>query len=336
MLILPDRSLRLFNTFGVDCIARGYASFADEDTLRALLREAEPTPLILGGGSNMLLPERLERHVLHNQIRGMATLSATAGEVTVQVGAGMSWHDLVTWAVEQGLGGIENLALIPGTVGAAPMQNIGAYGVELEETFAWLEAIDTDTGVLRRFDHAECAFGYRQSVFKSELRDRYVITSVALTLKKQPRLRLDYGDIRASLAEEGVVHPGLKDVYDAVIRIRRSKLPDPSVLGNAGSFFKNPVIPRSQWAALKATWPGLPGWPQGDAGVKVPAGWLIDQAGWKGFRRGDCGVHARQALVLVNYGAASGAEILALAEEIAADIHRRYGIRLEKEVNVLL
>lgn len=336
MSIQPNKSLRTFNTFGVDCVVRGYAAFSDEVSLRVLLRKGGEEAFILGGGSNILLPARLDRYVFHNCIGGIRVLQESDCSVMVEAGAGVVWHDLVTWAVDRGLGGIENLALIPGTVGAAPIQNIGAYGVELEETFSLLTAMERATGKLRQFDRSACAFGYRNSVFKGELKDRFVILSIVLNLTKSPELRLSYGDILSTLQELGVQEPGVRHVYEAVIHIRRSKLPDPNELGNAGSFFKNPVILREQWEALKSEWPEMPGWPAGEAWVKVPAGWLIEQSGWKGLRRGDCGVHQKQALVIVNYGHATGRQILDLADEIAQDVQNRFGIGLEKEVNVLL
>lgn len=332
--LLPG-SLKDSNTFGLDCRCRGYARFTDLPTLRSLLREAESPMLILGGGSNLLLPETLQATVLHNAIPGIAILGRSEGSVIVQAGAGASWHDLVAWAVAQELGGLENLALIPGTVGAAPIQNIGAYGAELQDVFLHLEAIHRTSGEIRRFDRDECAFGYRDSLFKREERDQWVILNVAFRLAAKPVLRLDYGDIRQVLQERGVDRPGIRDVFDAVVHIRRSKLPDPSILGNAGSFFKNPVITAGQLQGLRERWPDLPAWPQDAGRYKIPAAWLIDRAGWKGHRAGDCGVHDRQALVLVNHGGATADDLIALARAISRDVYLRYGVRLENEVNIL-
>lgn len=332
---LPPRSLRDANTFGLECHCRGYARFTDAPSLRLLLQAAESPVLILGGGSNLLLPEVLHADVLHNAIPGIVILDHQEDSVIVEAGAGESWHGLVTWAVEQGLGGLENLALIPGTVGAAPIQNIGAYGVELQDVFLHLEAMHRASGEIRRFDRQECAFGYRDSLFKQGERDQWVILRVAFRLSTSPALRLDYGDIRQVLQEKAVARPGIRDVFEAVVHIRRSKLPDPGHLGNAGSFFKNPVISEARLAELRAIWPDLPAWPQEGGGAKIPAAWLIDRAGWKGHRRGACGVHDRQALVLVNYGGARPQELIDLARDIVRDIRLQYGVHLENEVNML-
>lgn len=323
------------NTFGVRSTCAAFASFANVDQLREGLDQADRPVFILGGGSNILLPDFLDNTVLHNRIMGIQILSTHPETVTVRAGGGVLWHDLVTWAVDQGLGGLENLALIPGTAGAAPIQNIGAYGVELTDRFVQLTAMNRATQTIRRFDHAECAFGYRDSYFKGEGRDQWVILDVDLQLRRNPELQLDYGAIRDVLRDRQVGRPGIRDVFDAVVAIRQSKLPDPAEIGNAGSFFKNPVIPELAFRTLKDRYPGLPGYPGDDGMVKVPAGWLIDQAGWKGVRRGDAGVHDRQALVLVNYGQATAREIRGLAWEIMADIRDRFGIDLEQEVNIL-
>jgi UDP-N-acetylmuramate dehydrogenase len=332
---LNPKSLRADNTFGLDCTCRDYASFRDRDTLRELLLRSDHPLLILGGGSNLLLPPNLQATVLHNAIPGIMAEAMPDGAVRVTAGAGESWHHLVTWAVHRELSGLENLALIPGTVGAAPIQNIGAYGVELGDLFEYLEAMDRETGTIRRFDRQECAFGYRDSVFKQDQRDRWVILQVSLRLHTRSELRLDYGDIRGVLEEMGRRQPCIRDVYEAVIRIRRAKLPDPACLGNAGSFFKNPVLGPDQLARLLERGPGIPCFPLPDGRFKLPAAWLIDRAGWKGHRRGACGVHEHQALVLVNYGGACAADIVGLARDIVADIRKRYGVDLENEVNIL-
>ena len=293
--------------------------------------------LILGGGSNMLLLRDFEGVVLNVEAKGMRVLSETATEVLLEVGAGETWHEVVLHCVKNGWGGIENLSLIPGKMGAAPIQNIGAYGVELTNVFEYLEALDMQSGQKRTFTHAECEFGYRDSVFKRELKGQYLIFKVVLRLQKQPVLNTSYGAIRTEL--EKLTKPEsdwtIQEVSDVVIHIRQSKLPDPKVIGNGGSFFKNPIIPISQYEALKQTHPDLPSYPVNDTHVKVPAGWLIDRAGWKGTRRGDYGVHANQALVLVNYGNAKGQEIYDLSQEILDNIQATYGIELEREVNII-
>ncbi|MCF8238465.1 MAG: UDP-N-acetylmuramate dehydrogenase [Saprospiraceae bacterium] len=330
-----NSSLQSYNTFGVASVCRAFATFDNVESLRALLHQADAPVFILGGGSNVLLPDQFDRWVLHNRIGGIAIIHTSGNAVTVRAGGGVVWHDLVTWAVEQGLGGLENLALIPGTVGASPIQNIGAYGVELVDHFQQLTAYHRANGAIRTFDQDECGFGYRDSIFKRDQKDQWVILTVDFLLNRQPELRLDYGAIRDVLSEAHVQTPGIGDVYRAVVQIRRSKLPDPAQIGNAGSFFKNPVIPTEAFQRLQARFPDIPGYPVDDSDTKIPAGWLIDQAGWKGVRRGPCGVHDRQALVLVNHGGATARQICALAEEIQADIQQQYGVDLVQEVNIL-
>ncbi len=335
MLIEYNKSLKLLNTFGLESIAHSFAAFSTEDELRNLLA-CQPLPtLILGGGSNMLLPANLDRFVLRNQIAGITISEDNSSEVVIRVGAGEVWHDLVTWAVTNGYSGIENLALIPGTVGAAPIQNIGAYGVELKDVFEHLEAVPRHGGGRKVFNLEECAFGYRDSIFKRAEKEKWVITYVSFRLQKKHQLSLDYGDIRQMLASRGIPNPNIRDVFQAVIDIRRSKLPDPAQVGNAGSFFKNPVISTAHYNDLKRTFPDLTGYPVSDEAMKVPAGWLIDRAGWKGYRQGEAGIHDRQALVLVNYGSATSSELVALAHQVSEDIKRRFGIVLETEVNIL-
>ncbi|WP_460574512.1 UDP-N-acetylmuramate dehydrogenase [Hymenobacter coalescens] len=341
-LLQHDVSLRPFNTFGIDAKARLFAVFTTVEELRELLREPEvqaAPKLILGGGSNLLFTQDFDGVVLKNEIRGLETLDeATDGSTLVRAGAGESWHGLVEYALGQNLSGIENLSLIPGTVGAAPLQNIGAYGVELKDAFEYLEAVELSTGQLRRFSREECGFGYRESVFKGPLRNQYVVTGVVLRLHQRPQANVSYGAIRTTLEEMGVTaEPTPQQVSQAVISIRRSKLPDPAQIGNAGSFFKNPEVSQAKFDALKAEYPELPGYPV-PGGVKVPAGWLIEQCGWKGHRAGTegrYGVHDRQALVLVNHGGATGGEVRALAEEIIASVREKFGIELHPEVNIL-
>lgn len=327
--------LKALNTFGVRATCADYGTFSNATELRDSLRDAELPVFILGGGSNILLPDHLDQLVLHNRIMGIQVVSTQGDHVIVRAGGGVIWHELVTWTVNQGLGGLENLALIPGTTGASPIQNIGAYGVELTDCFVQLTALHRSSQTIRIFDHAECGFGYRDSYFKREGRDQWVILDVDLCLSRHPELHLDYGTIREVLQNRQIDQPGIHDVYDAVVSIRQSKLPDPAVIGNAGSFFKNPVIAGEDFLSLKTRYPELPGYPVEEGRVKVPAGWLIDQAGWKGVRHGDAGVHDRQALVLVNHGQATSQEIRALAHDIMADIRSRFGIVLEQEVNIL-
>ena len=328
-------SLTSLHTFGLQASCAAFCSFTSREELTTALAQATCPPWILGGGSNVILPEYLERTVLHNQIPGIRVIAESPNHVQLAIGAGVIWHDLVAWTVSRGWGGIENLALIPGTVGAAPIQNIGAYGRELKEVFLHLEAVHIADRQTRIFTAEECQFGYRDSVFKGPERDQWVIVEVVLQLDKHPSLTLDYGAIRDTLQEWQRDQPQIRDVFEAVIHIRRSKLPDPAEIGNAGSFFKNPVIARSHYLELRKEWPDLPAYPAADGSVKVPAGWLIDRAGWKGHRRGPCGVHDRQALVLVNLGGASAEDILGLAFDIQQDIQKRFDISLEREVRLI-
>ena len=340
-------SLRPFNTFGLEVTARYFARFATMEALRALLAlpEVQAGPLlILGGGSNLLLTQDFGGVVLKNELKGLEISSEDAESHTalLRAGAGESWHGLVEYALDEGLSGVENLSLIPGTVGAAPLQNIGAYGTELQDTFERLEALAISTGQLRVFNKEECGFGYRESVFKSTLKGQFVVTAVVLRLHRASAGRpanVGYGAIRETLAELGIeAEPSPRDVSEAVVRIRHAKLPDPAKIGNAGSFFKNPELSQRKFEELQARYPGLPGYPL-PGGVKVPAGWLIEQAGFKGLRRGagagTHGVHAQQALVLVNHGGATGQELRELAEEIIRAVRERFGIELHPEVNIL-
>lgn len=335
--IESHRSLSGLNTFGLPAHAEHYSRCADQEEVREVLewQRSQRGPLhVLGGGSNVLLTGDLAGLVLHLGISGVEQVGTLGDEVLVRVGAGVVWHDFVMDAIDRGWYGLENLSLIPGSVGAGPMQNIGAYGVEVEERFHALEAVEVATGEVHRFTHEECGFGYRESVFKRAQKGRYVITHVTFRLRTSPELRLDYGAIRTELEQAGVADPTPRDVSEAVIRIRTSKLPDPRVLGNAGSFFKNPVVDAGLAEALRTAHPDMPAYPA-PGGVKLAAGWLIEQAGWKGHDRGTHGVHDRQALVLVHRGGATGAELLRLSEDIQADVAARFGVDLEREVNVL-
>lgn len=333
-------SLRPYTTFGIEAQANYFADIASETDLNTLfqLNEFNELPLlILGGGSNLLLTQDFPGLALRLTLGGIDVVREDELHVYVQAGAGVVWHELVMYCVANNLAGMENLSLIPGTVGAAPMQNIGAYGVEIEQLFDHLEAVHIGTGEKRRFEHADCRFGYRESIFKHELKGQYIITSVTFRLDKTPTFHTRYGAISETLTEMGVTDETMtiRAISDAVIRIRRSKLPDPAEIGNAGSFFKNPEIPAAQFDQLKTTYPALPGYPTSNELVKVPAGWLIEQAGWKGYRSGDAGVHAKQALVLVNYGRATGHEILALAHQVQASVLEKFGITINPEVNII-
>ena len=333
-------SLRPYTTFGIEAQANYFADIASETDLDTLFQLTEFTSLpklILGGGSNLLLTQDFPGLALRLTLGGVDVVREDDLHIYVQAGAGVGWHDLVMYCVDNNFAGMENLSLIPGTVGAAPMQNIGAYGVEIEQIFDHLEAVHIDTGEKQRFEHADCRFGYRESVFKHELKGQYIITSVTFRLNKTPTFHTRYGAISETLTAMGITDEtmSIRAISDAVIQIRRSKLPDPAEIGNAGSFFKNPEIPAAQFEQLKATYPALPGYPLGTDVVKVPAGWLIEQAGWKGYRTGDAGVHAKQALVLVNYGRATGHEILALAHQVQASVLEKFGITINPEVNII-
>lgn len=330
-------SLQPFNTFGVMTRAR-YLAHAHNDAevgeaLQAAKRLQLPL-LVIGGGSNLLLTGDVEALVLRMASRGLRIVSSQADAVLVEAEAGEPWHPFVQWTLEQGLQGLENLSLIPGTVGAAPMQNVGAYGVEIKDVFAGLTALDRHSGELREFSLDECQFAYRDSRFKREA-GRWLILRVRFALARTGALHLDYGPLRQRLAEQGISQPTASDVSRAICTIRREKLPDPAVLGNAGSFFKNPLVSADLAAQLRVQHADLVAYPQADGQVKLAAGWLIEQAGWKGFRDGDAGVHQQQALVLVNYGTATGAQLLALARRIQADIQARFAVALEIEPNIL-
>src|SRR5690554_4912298 len=325
-----------FTTFGVEVISRYFATFSSIEELRKLLAEVKDQQLlVLGGGSNMLFRKDYEGITIKNEITGISVIEENEESVLLKVGAGEVWHNFVLYSIEHNLGGIENLSLIPGSVGASPMQNIGAYGVEIKDVFEALEALEIETGKLHTFFHEDCQFGYRESVFKKELKDQYIITSVSYRLSKNPNLNTSYGAIEEELKSRNITHPTIKDVSDAVIAIRQSKLPDPKEIGNAGSFFKNPVISQSEYEALQRQYENIPSYQVDENHVKVPAGWLIDQSGWKGKTFGNYGVHKKQALVLVNYDDAKGKDIVALSDQIIADIKERYNIVLEREVNII-
>lgn len=338
MILKENVSLKPYNTFGLEAKARFFYEFNTVEELRSILNDPkykDESVLILGGGSNILLTSDFEGLVLLNRIMGKNIIKEDEEHAWVKSGAGEIWHDLVLYAIENRLGGIENLSLIPGTVGAAPMQNIGAYGVELKDTFESLEAYEFTTGKVKTFSYEECCFGYRNSVFKNELKGKYIITSVTLRLNKKPVYNVSYGTIKETLTARGVKDFSLKAISDAVCEIRMSKLPDPKEIGNSGSFFKNPEIPEEQYEKLKKDYPDMPSYPTEPGMVKIPAGWLNEKAGWKGKTFGNYGVHKKQALVLVNYGGASGQEIKELSDKIKASVKEKFGIELETEVNII-
>ena len=336
MELHPSISLKKLNTFGIDAIGNVAVVTEKDDIIRIANETGQSPTLILGGGSNLLFTKNPEGWIWKNELHGIEIADETDEFVWVKAGAGENWHRFVLHCIEKNWGGIENLSLIPGLIGASPMQNIGAYGVEIKDVFHSLEAIDLSSGQLRTFTLQECKFGYRESVFKHEQKGKFMIASVTYRLrKKNHELKLDYGDIRKELDIQGIPNPGIADLSRAVIAIRSSKLPDPQVLGNAGSFFKNPVVSEDIEKHIREKYPELVAYPASAGMKKLAAGWLIEKAGWKGFRRGDAGVHSKQALVLVNYGKATGAEIWQLSEDIVRNVEDTFGVLLEREVNIL-
>jgi UDP-N-acetylmuramate dehydrogenase len=346
MNTLNNHSLKPYNTFGIEATAKYFAEIKSVDDYRSLLDDKKlvtEKKLILGGGSNVLITQNYDGLVIHNSIPGIEVVSETENFATVKASAGVVWHQLVLWAIERNYGGIENLSLIPGYVGAAPMQNIGAYGAEIKDVSQQLEAINIHTGELQIFSLADCEFGYRESVFKSKYKGQFLITSVTLRFAKlnsaaalaNYRFKTEYGDIKETLGQMHAFDLSIKAVSDAVIKIRSAKLPDPQKIGNAGSFFKNPVISKEQFEGLAKQYPVMPGYPQKDGTIKVPAGWLIEQCGFKGKVIGNTGAHATQALVLVNYGHATGHEIWQLALTIQQAVKDKFGIDISPEVNVV-
>ncbi len=337
MIKKENSSLQPYNTFGIDVNADGLLTIETVDELREVLQDESlknQSKLILGGGSNILFTQPVKGVVLLNRLKGIEIFKEDESNVYVKVGAGEVWHQFVMWAVEKGYGGIENLSLIPGSVGAGPMQNIGAYGVELKDSFYELEAMNLATLEIQKFSAADCKFGYRESVFKNELKNQYFITSVSFRLSKHPQLNTSYGAISQELAARGVVSPTVKDVSNAVISIRQSKLPDPKILGNSGSFFKNPEITKEHFEKLQQQHPNVVAYPTSTGSMKLAAGWMIEQCGWKGKVVGHTGSHKDQALVLVNYGGATGAEVYQLAIDIKKSVFEKFGVEINPEVNV--
>jgi UDP-N-acetylmuramate dehydrogenase len=332
MQIQQNKSLKQYNTFGINATAKEYAEFESIEDLKQI--DLKKNHLILGGGSNILFTRDVNGLVLKNNIRGIDMLDETEDHVIVKAGAGENWHQLVLSAVDRGFGGMENLSLIPGNTGASPMQNIGAYGVEIKDIFDSLEAFSIADKTTVTFKNEDCHFGYRESIFKNKYKGQFIICSVSFRLNKKPSINTSYGAVSQELEKMGVINPSIKDVSNAVIKIRSSKLPDPKNIGNAGSFFKNPVVEKDLADSLKSTYPDMPYFITGDR-VKLAAGWLIEQCGWKGYRRGDAGCYDKQALVLVNYGSATGNEIYDLSEEILQSVKEKFKVTLEREVNIL-
>lgn len=337
MEILQNFSLKKHNTFGIEAKAREFVAVHSVDELRKVLEEnASKKKFILGGGSNMLLTQDIDALVIHVDLKGKRVIKEDDNHVWVESQAGENWHEFVLFTIDHNFGGLENMSLIPGNVGTTPVQNIGAYGTEIKDTFDSCEAMQISTQEMKTFTHAECNFGYRESIFKQEAKDQYIITSVVFKLtKSNHKIKTSYGDIIAELANQNVTEPTLKDVSNAVIAIRKSKLPDPKELGNSGSFFKNPIVLKRDFEPIHAKFPEMKFYEVSATEVKVPAGWLIEQAGFKGKRFGDAGIHKNQALVLVNYGDATGQEILAVSRDIQQTVFDKFGIRIEAEVNVI-
>lgn len=339
MTILNNVDLQSFNTFGIKVFASRFVTLTSVKDAQSLFSSPEFTKdrhLILGGGSNVLFTKDFDGLVVKVEFRGIETLSENDDTITLKVGAGEIWHQFVLHCVARDFGGVENLSLIPGTVGAAPIQNIGAYGVEIKNVVNEVQAIEISNGKTRNFTRTECNFGYRDSIFKQQAKDKYLISSVTLTLtKRNHQINTTYGAIEETLKQQGVLTPTVKGISDAVIHIRRSKLPDPAVIGNAGSFFKNPTIDIKLYESIKKEYPSFPSFPSGDDQVKIPAAWLIEQCGWKGKTIDSIGVHKNQALVLVNYGGGDGSKLWQLAMDIKASVQNKFNITLQPEVNVI-
>lgn len=331
-------NLRAFNTFGIPAQALHYAELNEEAAFADIMQTDEYRlfpRLIIGGGSNILFTRDFEGLVIRNCLKGISIVSENEETVLVEAASGENWHQFVQWCIAQGFGGLENLSLIPGCVGASPMQNIGAYGVEIKDVFKSLTALDLENGKRRVFSKEECAFGYRESVFKTIYKNKYLITSVTFELKRHPVINISYGAIAEQLKMMGVLNPGISDVSKAVMVIRQSKLPDPLVTGNAGSFFKNPEVSVEKYAEILSQFPELVSYPLASGHYKLAAGWLIEQAGLKGYEKNGAAVHTRQALVLINTGNATGEAVLALSTEIIEKVKNKYGVTLEREVNII-
>ena len=347
MQVQQNYSLKNYNTFGINVSARYFTEFDSVDSLKTVLQQETEVSqkFILGGGSNILFTKDFPGLVLKNNISFIEKVVENDGDVFIKAGAGVNWHQFVLYCVQNNYGGLENLSLIPGNVGASPMQNIGAYGVEIKDVFHELEAYDLTENYVRKMSASECQFGYRESVFKKKYKDRFVILNVTFRLTTKPEFNTSYGAIEKELEKMKVDQLSIKAISDAVINIRTSKLPDSALIGNAGSFFKNPVISKEQFMLLKELFNAstkeiistqeIPFYKIDEDHLKIPAGWLIEQCGWKGYRKGDAGCYSKQALVLVNYGSATGKEIYDLSSEIIQSVKERFGIELEREVNII-
>jgi len=337
MQIFENYSLKNLNTFGINVSSRYFLACSSPEEIAEFLSipayKSAPK-LILGGGSNILFTKNFDGVVLKNNLKGIEQIKEDEDFYYVKSGAGENWHQLVMYCIKHNFAGVENLSLIPGNVGAGPMQNIGAYGVELKEVFFELEALNIETGSLERFNNSDCQFGYRESIFKHKAKNQYIITSVTLRLTKKPVYKISYGAIEKELETMGIKELSIEAISKAVCTIRSSKLPDPSKIGNAGSFFKNPVVSNEQFNALKSAYPEISGYKNSETETKLAAGWLIEQCGWKGKSIGDAGVHKNQALVLVNYANASGKEIYDLSQKVLDSVKEKFGVQLEREVNI--
>ena len=338
MKIIENYPLLNLNTFGLNIKAKYFTSINTVNELIEIKKTNEFNDLellVLGGGSNILFTKDFDGLVILNNIKGKEIIVQNHHSVFLKIGAGENWHELVMYCVDKGWGGIENLSLIPGNTGTAPMQNIGAYGVEIKETFVELEALEILSGKIVKFNNSDCEFGYRESVFKNKMKNQYIILNITLELKKNPVFNVNYGDVKTILENQNIKNPSIKDVSNAIISIRRSKLPDPKKIGNSGSFFKNPIVSLKKLKLIKNKYPKIISYKINENEFKIAAGWMIEIAGWKGKRFNNFGVHEKQALVLVNYGLANGMEIFNLSEKIILDIKDKFGITLEREVNII-
>lgn len=336
--IKQNINLKTYNTFGIEAYCDYFVEVNALTDFIALINDPIyqlNNKLVLGGGSNLLFTKNFNGLVIKNNLKGIELVSQTNDEVVVKVAAGEVWHEFVMWCIERNYAGLENLSLIPGCVGASPMQNIGAYGVEIKETFVELEALSMNTGELKKFSKEECEFGYRESVFKHRFKNNYFITAVSYRLQKNAILNTTYGAINAELQAMKIEHPGIKDVSQAVINIRQSKLPDPKITGNAGSFFKNPEVSEAKHKALKITFPELVAYPLANGGFKLAAGWLIEQCGLKGYELNGAAVHLKQALVLINKNNCSGEDVYRLSSYVMEKVADKFGVTLEREVNII-
>ena len=338
MNVIENYPLIKLNTFGIDVNAKYFTSINTVNELIEIKKSEkfkDHELLILGGGSNILFTKDFNGLVILNNIKGKEIVDQNDDSIILKIGAGENWHELVMYCVDNGWGGIENLSLIPGNTGTAPMQNIGAYGVEIKETFVELEALEISSGKIVKFSNSECEFGYRESVFKNKMKNKYIILNITLELNKNPILNINYGDIKAILETKKIETPTIKDVSNAIISIRQRKLPDPKKIGNSGSFFKNPIIDINLLKLIEGKYPNVVSYKINENKFKIAAGWMIEKAGWKGKKFNNFGVHENQALVLVNYGLANGKEIFNLSEKIILDIKEKFGITLEREVNII-